>query len=152
MTTSKPAIVRWEDSYSIGLPEIDDQHRVLFDIMNRLWSATIHQAGQAELLGIVDQLEKYTRNHFAGEEAFMRALGYPRLEEHRKAHQSFIDRIMAERQSAVSGGQPGLELLRFLNDWLVGHILVTDRDYAESYRRMSQPARLLDRILGRFSR
>lgn len=145
-------IVTWQEEFSVGLPEIDEQHKVLFDIINRLWGATIAKAPQDEMLDIVRELEKYTLSHFTAEEAFMRVSRFPGFEEHRKAHKTFIDRLSRERLNVVSGGHLSLDLLRFLKDWLINHILVDDKKYAASYKRDNDSPMALGKFFKRFWR
>jgi hemerythrin-like metal-binding protein len=149
MKAQSPTLVTWQDTYSIGLPEVDDQHKMLFALINRLWVATIARAERSELLGIVEELENYTRSHFAAEEAFMRAIRYARRAEHEGMHRVFVGRISVERAAVDAGKLPGLDLLRFLNDWLVNHILVTDKEYAAAYREIARPASPLTRFFRR---
>jgi hemerythrin-like metal-binding protein len=76
----------------------------------------------------------------------MQATAFPKLASHKMAHDTFIRRIAAERAS-IEGGSPSLslDLLRFLQNWLVDHIMVSDREYARHYEISKQsPAGLGD--------
>ena len=57
-------LIDWNSAYSIGLDEIDDQHRVLFDIINGMWASVINREKGAPLLDALDELERYTVTHF----------------------------------------------------------------------------------------
>lgn len=144
--TSSESLVSWSDAYSLGLPEIDDQHKVLIDLINQLWAAIIKRATPAETLVLVEELEKYTISHFGAEETFMRITGYPEFDRHKKFHDEFVARIASEKKVIQAGGHLSLELLKFLRDWLINHILVADKAYAEAHRRKNEP----QSILGRF--
>lgn len=146
----RESLIAWSDQYSLGMPEIDDQHKVLFEVLNRLWAGIINRAGRDEMLAIVDELERYTLSHFAAEETFMRATGYADLAEHKKAHKAFVDRLAAEKKLVLAGGSLSLDLLKFLKDWLANHILVSDKAYAEAHRANSQSllGRFFKRLLG----
>ncbi len=146
------SIVTWQDEFSIGLPEIDEQHKALFGMINRLWGATVSQASQEEMLDILKGLERYTLSHFTAEETFMRIYRFPGFEEHRKAHKIFVDRLARERLKVVAGSHLSLDLLRFLKDWLINHILVLDKEYATAYRQGNKPASALVNIFKRFRR
>lgn len=55
----------WSDSYSVGIPEIDEQHKALFDLMERLHKAIAARQGSAACIEILKELVDYTRIHFA---------------------------------------------------------------------------------------
>jgi hemerythrin-like metal-binding protein len=129
------ALVDWKDEYSIGLQEIDEQHEVLFDLINRLWAAIVKQAQTGDILKIVRELEHYTLSHFTAEETFMRVSEYPKFLDHKKQHEDFVARVAKEREAVMGGKSISLDLIRFLKDWLINHILVSDKDYAEFHSR-----------------
>lgn len=144
--SSRESLVAWSDAYSLGLPEIDDQHKVLIDLINQLWDAIIKRARPEEMLTIVEELEKYTISHFGAEETFMRMTGYPEFDRHKKFHDDFVARIGAEKKVVQAGGHLSLELLKYLRDWLINHILVADKAYAEVHRRRNEPQTMLGRF------
>lgn len=143
---SRESLVAWSDAYSIGMAEIDDQHKVLIDLINQLWDAIIKRARNEEMLAIVEELEKYTISHFGAEETFMRVTGYPEFDRHKKIHDEFVARIAAEKRVVQAGGHLSLELLKYLRDWLINHILVADKAYAEVHRRKDEPQTMLGRF------
>lgn len=137
-------IAAWSDSYALGMPEIDDQHKALFVLINRLWEQIITQADSAEVMKVLEKLEQYTISHFTAEETFMRVIAYPGFDEHKAAHENFVARIGKEKAGILAGGALTLDILHFLKDWLVDHILVTDKAYADQHKRQSGS------VLGRF--
>ena len=149
--TQMRTLVKWDDSYSLELPEIDAQHRTLLELINSLWQAIVTQTSAEHLLPHVEALDRYTLTHFAEEEQFMLASGYPRLEEHRAAHRSFEQRIAGEKAIVLDGGFVRLDLVRFLNDWLINHILVVDKDYAQYVKQGERPSSFLGRFFRKFA-
>jgi hemerythrin len=150
MAIAKENQFSWNEDYALGLAEIDAQHKSLFDIMNRLWSAIVNRATPEQMLTIIGELEQYTQSHFTDEENFMRATGYPDFDAHRKAHVAFIRRLAEEKNAVLAGNTLSLDLLRFLKDWLVSHIKVVDRAYADIYETSKQPKSFLGRFFQRF--
>lgn len=148
---SKENLVQWEEGYSLGLEQIDEQHKTLFTIMNRLWSAIVRRAEAVEMDTILGELEQYTVSHFTAEETFMRAAGFSGFEDHKKQHEDFIARLQGARAGAQSGKHISLELLHFLRDWLVNHIMVQDRAYANEYAKATQPKSFLGRFFSKFA-
>jgi hemerythrin len=118
--------------------------------MNDLWGAIAANASTQECDRIFEQLEIYTVAHFGAEETMMQALAYPNLAEHRLAHREFVQRIKRERAGLQAGRRLGLDITHFLRDWLVKHILVNDRAYADFYEQRSKPSGFLGRFFSRF--
>lgn len=125
-------LIDWHEDYGVGLDMIDEQHRRLFLLMNHLWEAILPfaDASVETVTRLIQELESYARSHFAEEEEFMNSTGYPRLQSHQKAHEAFLNRIHAEKEALREGSRVSLDLLLFLRDWLISHVLVADRDYA----------------------
>lgn len=96
-------IVDWSDELSIGIPEIDKQHKVLVGLLNRLHQAILEHRAREECGEILEQLIEYTRVHFATEESVMSTFNYPQLEQHRKEHQDLIDEVSRFKARFASG-------------------------------------------------
>ena len=140
-------LISWKSTYNLGLQEIDEQHQSLLNLINKIWRAIVRRSDQIVVLALLEELEKYTVAHFAAEETFMRVTGYPGFETHKTEHQSFIERIAEEKRKTDNGSALSLDLMYFLRDWLVDHILFSDRDYAEFTQKNKKPA---GSLLGRF--
>lgn len=123
-------LLTWNDSYSVGVLEIDCQHTVLFDILNELHAAML--AGEASSLTgpILCKLVTYTREHFAAEEAMLEQSKYPGIEPHKQLHRDLIKQVQEYADRFEKGEITlNLHLLNFLRDWLANHILKVDHAY-----------------------
>lgn len=147
-STSK--VVQWSDSYRIGLAEIDDQHKTLIDLMNDLWTAIAVNANAQDYEKILQRLEQYTVAHFSAEEVMMRDIGFPDFDKHQAAHRHFVKRLQDESKRVQRGEKLSLDILHFLRDWLVNHILVNDKAYAAYIASKDKPAGFLGRFFSRF--
>lgn len=148
-------VVSWSPAYALGLDEVDHQHQALLGLINRLWNCVVDHAGVHEVLRVLADLESYTLAHFVAEETFMRLMDYPMLPEHQQAHRAFVERVAAERARVEQGGRATLELVHFLKDWLINHILVADKSYA-AFTQLQRAARRhpptpLGRLFSRWS-
>ncbi len=120
------------EKYRTGIPEIDDEHRKLFDIIGRAYRLVENDASRDiydDILGLLDELEEYTANHFTHEEEYMESIGYPGLEAQQRAHSIFLERL-SERDlgEKIENQKEYLEdLLDFLFSWLGNHILRMDK-------------------------
>jgi hemerythrin len=128
--TAKP-FAEWSDELSVGIEEIDTQHKILVGLVNRLFDETIvHQAGPEVLNEILHELIEYTIIHFAVEESLFRIFDYPHTETHTKHHNELKAQVL-ELQDKLKRGEAKLntELLLFLKKWLQHHILEEDKLY-----------------------
>lgn len=125
------AFIEWQETYSVGLPEIDTQHRRLLSVINQLHDAMKMGGKAAALETVMNELVSYTRYHFAYEERLMEAAGYAGLAEHRRRHSAMVAQVESF-QMAISSGHASvsLQLMAFLKSWLTRHILETDMRYA----------------------
>ena len=125
-------LIEWKDTFSVQVRELDMQHRKLVEMLNDLYAA--HERGdEQETIGsILRGLAAYTRVHFATEERMLARAGYPNLDTHQAEHAAFTRRI-GEFLRAFAIGQADLttEVMAFMSDWLVDHILERDRAYSE---------------------
>ncbi|NEX19776.1 hemerythrin family protein [Thiorhodococcus mannitoliphagus] len=128
---SLPPLIEWSQDLSVGIQEIDDQHRVLVDLLNQINEAIHSHHGSDASQAILKELVDYTKIHFAVEESLMRVLGYPGYGEHKARHEELIHEVEALQDKLLSG-KKGLsfELLHFLKMWLTKHILTEDMSYA----------------------
>lgn len=144
-------LITWSDKYCLGLDEIDEQHQSLVDIINRIWQSIIVKSGSQAIFSLIAELEKYTLAHFAAEETLMRITDYPGLDRHKQEHQDFVDRVLKEKKQALTSGELSLDLMYFLRDWLVEHILVSDKNYADFMKEsQSRGGSLIRRLFRRF--
>lgn len=150
MSSTRKRYVEWQPDCSINLPEIDEQHMALFETINRLWTAVIDAAGTDEIRQVIDELERYTLTHFTAEETLMRMSNYPRFEEHKKEHASFVGRLSQEKLRLASGQPITLDMLHFLNEWLVRHICQSDKEYARYYIAQATPRSVFTKVFTRF--
>ncbi len=120
-----PAV--WRDSFAIGIPEIDGQHKKLLGLINDLEAVLLQKQGDAAFADIARRMQDYARFHFVTEEKYMESAGYPETEEHLAQHAVFTVRAAALRFSPDDPENHPLKLLAFLSDWLLVHIHGTDK-------------------------
>ncbi|ABK45426.1 methyl-accepting chemotaxis sensory transducer [Magnetococcus marinus MC-1] len=125
----------WNDILLTNVKEVDIQHKELVRMVNALHQEiTSGQGGKQKLRTMVDGLIAYTVNHFKDEEAFMRRNHFPGLQAHLPEHIKFTDAVV-ELVAQVDKGEAyiDMDLTGLLRDWLVNHIMGTDRKYAEHF-------------------
>jgi hemerythrin len=123
----------WNDSLSTGYNEIDLQHKKLLLVINQVHNALQLEPEQYRLkmAKVFKDLTDYTVYHFDSEEKFMRLNGYPDIEEHRKEHQAFVNKVNSQLQYLSDGNREnGMQFYTFLGNWLIHHIAEKDQLWA----------------------
>lgn len=123
----------WDDSYATGVAEIDEQHMILVHTLN---DASLKLAGDVrieQIEQITQDLLAYALYHFETEEALMQEYGYDEgapqdASMHLEQHRAFSAKVVAVRNDLKAGiAVAPADLLAFLNQWLINHILNTDK-------------------------
>ena len=126
-----PLIV-WDESYSVKIDEIDQQHKKLVHIINLLHEVVNGKTEQTDPEDILDDLIEYIAIHFRTEEKYLEKLDEEDQVNHLKQHEKFMKQIL-DFYSDYRKGKISLnaEMMEFLNGWLNNHIKGSDRDYME---------------------
>ncbi len=128
--TSADKFIVWNKKFELGIDLVDRQHKRLCDLINNLYTAMQKNEGKESLVRIFKELGDYTVQHFSDEEKLFDAHNYPASAQHKKAHKAFVAKLVHFKEQAESGhAMLGVELLEFLKDWLLKHILATDKLY-----------------------
>lgn len=121
----------WDERYSVGIQEIDEQHKQIFAILDKLYN--LLKVGQTDYVAaqIIPELEEYTIFHFEKEEQLLGRYHYSEVEEHIQEHENFKLRLREIKDEIRSGRVTlGFELMIFLKKWIDHHILVVDKHYS----------------------
>src|SRR5690242_3987715 len=126
----------WNDKYSLGCPDIDDEHKALFRMAEQLYDAIRNATGQTELTTLFAKLASYTRFHFEDEEALMRGSGYPEYEQHCREHGKLTAKVsMLEWQFRNGHANVDIATVHFLRDWLQHHVCGADQRVADHLKQ-----------------
>ena len=122
----------WDNKFNTGVEVVDEQHRKLVELINRLGSINAHLTSTTELAEILTELANYTVYHFNTEEELMKQYGVDAAHQgtHIKAHHHFTDQVTVAAKILLSStdvtNQLVAPLLKYLTNWLVQHILGSD--------------------------
>ena len=130
--------IQWDDTYSINVAKVDQQHQRLFELINELHTAVTKSRVQPETTTVVrelatmatvlSELMDYTSDHFSTEENYMVTHAYPEYDVHRIAHGRFTERVQAFQRDFDDGrALRSMEIVEFIKDWWQRHILVVDK-------------------------
>lgn len=118
-----------------GIAELDDEHRRLISIGNRVYlmSHSTH-VDAAQIAAAVDELRSHTRAHFATEELLMDEVQFPARDKHRTIHEKMLDYL--DEMAAMAPGSPliiAIKLEKFLGSWFIWHMQKDDTEMARYY-------------------
>ena len=131
-TTSKQAGQQpWivlDETHLFGVPELDQQHQELANLINRLNDAVKYYAPAEVAVQLFDEMVSYAQFHFETEERLMDQYGYSDDEAHKLGHQRLIESANYLRGKFIQGNE--LLVLQSIKDWLLPHILIMDKPFA----------------------
>lgn len=123
--------IAWQNIFSVNIKEIDEQHKKLIDIINELYDSMKIGKGKEILENTLDKMIKYAQTHFTKEEEYMTDYKYPEYKAHKGEHKKFVKKVLTF-QKDFKGDKLALssDVMEFLRNWLINHIMETDKKYA----------------------
>ncbi len=127
--------IEWSESLSVGIEEIDLQHRKIFDLIVSLGDAIRRGDSQSKLEEIIYQMIDYSSYHFETEESYFKKFVFPGQGAHVREHNLFVDEVKTYR-TRLERGEKGLavEIFDFLSGWISQHVQGMDQRYAPFLR------------------
>lgn len=123
---------QFKDEFRIGIDSIDKEHQKLFEIADRAYETLMDEFIPDKydyIVEILNELKEYAATHFKHEEEYMASIRYKKLFSQKASHEEFIEKISTYDLEQIDENQKEaiLGVLDFLNDWLVHHILESDK-------------------------
>jgi hemerythrin-like metal-binding protein len=136
-------LFEWDDSFLIGIEELDHEHKVLIDDINRLHGELARQHEKAEIEKCLGDICARMQAHFALEEHVMQAHGYRFFAEHKREHDELLDSYTECMMEYLNdtGNASCASIEEKLKQWVVHHIVTSDRKMSlmvqekKSYRK-----------------
>ncbi|MBT3358728.1 MAG: bacteriohemerythrin [Rhodospirillales bacterium] len=130
-------LIPWKDSYRVGKTDLDDQHRRLFGLINRLYRAWIY-GDEINVLGeVFDNLLSYTVYHFKHEEDLLFKKSGAHFRSQKELHAHLQEQVLAFRDRYLKGSEASQltsEMSEFLRNWMTVHVLDADMQYKRVFR------------------
>lgn len=122
--------MKWLDKFSVNIREIDEQHKRLVEMINKLYAGMTSGEGSVAIGKTLSEMMEYAATHFATEEKYMIKYAYPEYARHKALHVAFVAKAEAlrdqhKRDPKVLSTETG----EFLRNWLREHILGVDSQY-----------------------
>ena len=115
--------IEWTPALEVGVADIDDDHRVMVALLNRVVKAV----DRMQAVAVLEELGRCTAEHFAREEELMAACCYEFADRHRREHRELYREIRHQIDDLLAGERKLPEIGRFMQQWLLRHIALEDR-------------------------
>jgi len=123
-------LIEWNENLSVKINSIDEQHKVLIDMINDFYEKINNKASNELISELINKMKSYTIVHFGTEEKYFKKYNYPAFKIHKKEHDYFVDKVV-DLEKRYNDGKMilSVEITNFLKDWLIKHIQGTDMKY-----------------------
>jgi hemerythrin len=136
----------WSNKYKIGVTEVDDQHKRIFEAINELGDF-LNNPDKTEnvkwsIQAFIVEILNYVKKHFHDEELAMELAKAPWLEDHKRVHQGLAEDIISFRDRIVelNNDDEQLHIMeqlhKFMSEWLVHHIMIEDAKFGVYYKSL----------------
>lgn len=128
-------LISWSRIFTVNVKEIDDQHKKLFELINKLHAANQADVADQALQSIFDELIEYTQYHFDTEEKLMLEYKFPGYEDHKREHENLKAKVFETQEKYLDGKTSYIVLLtlELISSWINKHLLETDKKYSEFF-------------------
>ncbi|NLY42610.1 MAG: hemerythrin family protein [Clostridiaceae bacterium] len=128
---------KWKSEYETGIKLIDEQHKKLFEIANRVYELLMNDLYVDKydmIIEVINELKDYTVYHFQTEEEYMIRAKYKKFFSHKAEHDEFIKKVKEVDLYSIDNMQNQylLELLNFIVEWIEKHILEVDKQLSKT--------------------
>lgn len=136
--TGDKDLIRWDPKFSLGIPLIDEQHKHLVELCNKLYTEIMESRAkygndnnakwQTALAGTLKECVNYVTTHFSTEEKLMMHVGYEQYAEHKARHEEFTKKVLETAKGFNSMTfADAIKFCKFLYDWVLSHIAHEDK-------------------------
>ncbi len=122
-------VIRWDTSCSVGVAELDEEHRHLFAIGNRAAEIADQPVAADALRETLDELIDYAEHHLRHEEELMAQTRYPGIRKHRRVHKELMNEAYLYKSRFIAGDFDPADFSSFLHRWIVQHTKAMDKLY-----------------------
>ncbi len=138
-TEDSMALLKWDNNYSVNIEVIDNQHKRIIDLLNRMHDAILehreHQVIEQILQGLVCCIEE----EFYQEEELLLLTNFPDIDEHLSSHQILAGEVLSLQERYERGEDITYDVMQFLMTWITQHIMSEDKVYQEYLEEALNP-------------
>lgn len=127
------ALIKWRSSYATGISPMDEQHKKIIELINKLYTILREDKDHETLTAILEDMDSYAIVHLRMEEDLLIKYNYPDTLEHREKHLEYLTAIkeLTTKLDQQDGDKKKLaqEIYKYLRDWWLDHIVEIDTKY-----------------------
>ncbi len=123
----------WDSALSVGITEIDDQHKNLIYYINQVYKISTKELEAESVLAVLQGLIDYTVYHFSTEDKYFTLFTSKSIDAHKIAHDKFCIDVTNFVNEFKNGRMKIADLYEYLKKWLINHIINTDVKYFKEY-------------------
>ncbi len=123
----------WKKEYSVGIEEIDNQHKKIFEIITRANENLLEEEHKGEQELIIKELFDYADYHFENEEKYFEKFGYSEKGFHIEEHNKYRVKILDFFQQIIREEDVYANMVDFVYSWWIEHILNVDKKYTNNF-------------------
>jgi hemerythrin len=121
------SLITWKEEFSVGVAEVDFEHRELIELINSLHDSARSGAGHDAVIEALGEIYAQIASHFALEEKMMRTSHYPALLEHKQDHETLLDDLRDIMDEVEDDGEyDEAQLSTDLERWFGDHFRTHD--------------------------
>lgn len=120
-------LMQWDETMSVGMDELDEQHKELIDLINETYVA-IQRHDEPRMVLLLDKMRDYAIVHFEAEEGILLSCNYPDTDVHTEQHQAFTDKVDDFKRGMFEKTNLS-QVFIFLSRWLTNHIMSEDKKF-----------------------
>lgn len=123
------SLMAWNDSFATHVGDVDAHHKKLIDFINNIYRGIMLEKGKEVVDKTLDELVDFTVMHFGYEESLFDKYGYEDSVSHKAKHKALLAQVGDYVGKYKAGENVSHELLSFLKNWLMKHIMGVDQKY-----------------------
>jgi len=128
--------ISWSNDLSVGIEDMDHDHKRLINLVNNLQMAVLYPAGESYERKALKEVVDYTVYHFKSEEDLMQQYDYPDFDSHKQTHVDMIEKVSHFMEAYENNRDASIhELTIYLKNWLLEHIAGTDQQYCQHIKK-----------------
>ena len=126
--------LEWDDRFSVGIPEVDADHRRLIELANKLNAAFLANARKSEIEEILTSLANEAEAHFRREEKLFLASANANIAQHASIHADIIAQLARLSAEFEVGKYRAIWLAKaaLVKRLLLTHLLEDDRELSSA--------------------
>jgi len=130
--------LEWREEYSVNVPKLDQDHRLIFELIKELREAAHRQDADTLVPQVLKKLNQYALQHLQREELLLRIRAFPGYAEHKAEHDTYLAKV-ASLQANLGRRDIAVRIVNFLTEWWRDHILSSDQRYSRYFSYPETP-------------